>query len=198
MVSETVIDFPSSMVSVHAVRSTLLQASVGSLRIRNHFDRYRALLPREHHDAVLQTLAPVWLPIEHAIAHYEACERLELAASEQVDIGADVGRRVQRSSLSTIVRASKAAGVTPWLGLHSLDRLWTRLMQGGGTRVVRMGPKDARVVLESVPLARFEYFRNGFHGLVLAAGELFSRRFYVRTVQNACSASRLEYRLSWV
>lgn len=194
---EAWVELPSPLVPVTAVRSTLLQASLESLKQRNHFERYRALLAAEYHEIVLHTLAPTWLPIAAAVAHYESVERLELPESEQVDMGSDVGRRIQRSALSTIARASKAAGVTPWLGLSSINRLWLRLMQGGGAQVLKIGPKDATIVFEGVPLARFQYFRNGMCGLIQAAADLFSNRAYVRTVSQGCGPTRMEYRLSW-
>ena len=188
---------PSPLVRVSSVRSTLLHASLESLRQRNLMDRYVELLPEQYHEAILRTLAATWLPIEVGIAHYRACESLELLEHEQVDIGTDVGRRVQRSALSTIARASRAAGVTPWLGLSSMDRLWFRLMQGGGAAVTKLGPKDARIVFEAVPLAQFRYFRNGFRGLIHAAADLFSKKSYVHVIHHQCGPTRLEYRLSW-
>jgi hypothetical protein len=194
---EVMVAFPSPLQRVTSVRSTLLQASLESLRQRNLLERYTALLPERHHEAILRTLAATWLPIEVGIAHYRACESLDLLEHEQIDIGGDVGRRVQRSALSTIARASRAAGVTPWLGLGSIDRLWSRLMQGGGVCVAKLGPKDARIVFDAVPLAQFRYFRNGFRGLILAAAELFSKRAYVHVIHHQCGPMRLEYRLSW-
>ena len=154
--------------------------------------------PRRLSKAVLETLAPMWLPVEIALAHYEACEALGLPEHEQHDIGCDVGRRIQRSALSTIARASRAAGVTPWLGLSSVDRMWVRLMQGGGARVVRQGPKESSIEFEGVPLARYTYFRNGFRGLLLAACELFAKTCYVRVQHAQCGPTRLSYRMSWV
>jgi hypothetical protein len=194
---EVMVALPSPLLRVTSVRSTLIHASLDSLRQRDLIAQYTALLPREHHEAILQTLAATWLPIEVGMAHYRACERLDLMDHDQIDIGSDVGRRIQRSALSTIARASRAAGVTPWLGLTSIDRLWFRLMQGGGACVTKTGPKDARIVFEGVPLAEFRYFRNGFRGLILAAAELFSNRAYVHTVNNRCGPLRLEYRISW-
>jgi hypothetical protein len=194
---EVMVPLPSPVTLVTSVRSTLLQASLESLRIRNLLDRYAALLPGPYHEPIMRTLAPTWLPLETAIAHYRACEELGLLDHEQIDIGGDVGRRVQRSTLSTLVRASKAAGVTPWLGLSSIDRLWFRLMQGGGVSVTKLGPKDARIVIESVPLAQFGYFKNGFRGLILAAAELFANKVYVHTVHTHCSSTRLTYKMAW-
>jgi hypothetical protein len=70
-------------------------------------------------------------------------------------------------------------------------------MQGGGVCVTKLGPKDARIVFDAVPLAQFRYFRNGFRGLILAAAELFSKRAYVHVIHHQCGPMRLEYRLSW-
>ncbi len=194
---EVIVPFPTPLRSVTRVRSTLIQASLASLRERHLIDRYTALLPSEYHETVLQTVAGTWLPLQIGVAHYQACEELRLLESEQVDIGGDVGRRIQRSALSTIARAGKAAGITPWLALSSMDRMWARLIEGAGVQVVKTGPKDARIEIESVALAQFMYFRNAFRGLVLAAAELFSQRAYVRTMHPQCGRERLEYRIAW-
>ncbi len=194
---EVLVRFQSPVHAVRSVRSTLIQASLGSLRERNLIDRYTELLPPQHHELVLRTLAATWLPVEVGMAHYQACEDLGLTEHEQVDIGGDVGRRIQRSALSTLARAGKIAGVTPWLALESIDRMWARLMEGGSVQVIKVAPKDARIEIEGVPLAQFMYFRNAFRGLVLAAAELFSMRAYVRTMHSQCGPQRLEYRLAW-
>lgn len=197
MTEEVLVRFPSPLHPVSHVRSTLIQASVGSLRDRGLVDRYTALLPEQHHELILRSLAAEWLPVEVGMAHYRACESLDLLEHEQTDIGGDVGRRIQRSALSTIARAGKAAGVTPWLALTAMDRMWARLIQGGGVQVVKVGPKDARVELANVQLAQFMYFRNAFRGLVLAAADLFAARTFVRTQHGRCGPDRLEYRVAW-
>ena len=194
---EVIVPFHPPVRAVRSVRSTLIQASLASLRERDLLSRYTELLPPQFHEPILRTLAATWLPLDVGMAHYQACESLGLLDHEQVDIGGDVGRRIQRSALSTMARAGKAAGVTPWLALSSIDRMWARIIEGGGVQVTKLAPKDARIEVEGVQLAQFMYFRNAFRGLVLAASELFSLRAYVRTMHGQCNAQRLEYRIAW-
>src|SRR5688572_27123859 len=64
--------------AVTQVRSTLLQSSLQTLREHGLFERYVALLPKEYHEPILLTLAPSWLPVEVAMAHYRCCDQLSL------------------------------------------------------------------------------------------------------------------------
>jgi hypothetical protein len=48
------------------------------------YDRHVEALPAVYHDTVLHTLAPTWLPIAAAMAHYEACQALGLSELDQV------------------------------------------------------------------------------------------------------------------
>ena len=57
----------------------------------------------------------------------------------------DVSVQVQATFLGTLAKMGRSAGVTPWTGLVHFQRLWDRVLDGGGVAVYRVGPKDARV-----------------------------------------------------
>src|SRR4051812_48379355 len=59
-------------------RSTWLASSLRSLRERGLIDAYVQHLPREHHEAILSSVAGTWLPIATGMAHYRACDALSL------------------------------------------------------------------------------------------------------------------------
>ena len=61
---------------VRQVRSTLLASSLRSIRLRGRFDDYAKVLDPKYKEDVLSSVAGVWLPLEVAAAHYEACDRL--------------------------------------------------------------------------------------------------------------------------
>jgi hypothetical protein len=69
---------------VTAVRNVLLQTSLDELKAKGHYDRYVQLIAPEMLEQIQTFLAPGWVPIEIAHAHYAACERLGLT-SEQTD-----------------------------------------------------------------------------------------------------------------
>ncbi len=148
------------------VRSTLLASSIGALRSRGHFDAYAARLDPAHRDAILGPSRPAWFPIDVAIAHYDACDRLGLSVEEMQLIGWSVGARIETTFLNALAKGAQALGVTPWKLLGNFQRLWARVLQNGSVAVTKTGPKDGIVEVRGVPLARFQYFRIGFAGVV--------------------------------
>lgn len=155
------------------IRSTVLQSSLASLRARGHFAAWSALIDPVHRTAIVESLAPGWMPMEIALAHYEACEAMRLPMSEQTALGEAVGDRIQGSFLATLMRTARAAGYNPLVLLRQFDRLWARVFQGGSVQLTLTGPKDLDIELRGLPLCRIPYFRVGFCGVV-RAGIAFS------------------------
>lgn len=178
-------------------RSTWLSSSLRSIRERNLLESYLAHLPHEHHEAVLSTVVGVWLPAEIAVAHYEACDRLELTEQEQVAIGAEVGRHAQGTVLSVAVSLAKGAGVTPWTILTRLPSTWQRIWVGGGVAIIKLGPKDARIEVAGWQCARVRYTRVAMRGVISGLVELFCEKAYVRELRALCTPMTLGYRVSW-
>jgi hypothetical protein len=196
---ECVIAAPAALRPVTAVRSTLLQSSLGSLRNRGHFDRYLTLVDPRYREVILGSLAPEWLPLGAALAHYDACQRLELSNQELMELGEDVGARIQGTFIGTIVRKARTIGLTPWVPLAQFQRLYERLMQGGGVALYRTAPKDCRIEVFELPLARFPYFRSAFCGVIASGIKLGSgRAVTVRQASDRNVESRLIFRASWV
>jgi hypothetical protein len=189
---------PSSLGAASAARSTLVTTSIQSLRTRGLYDRYVQQLDAVHRETLLTAVAGVWLPIDAAVAHYEACEALRLDASDQLAIAMEVGDRVHGTFLGMMVRMAKTAGVTPWPALAQSAKLYGRLFCGGGIAVTPAGPKDARVDLVGNALCAIEYFRVGVRGVYQAALQLFCRR--VTTFEHPLrrSPNAMAIRISWV
>lgn len=180
------------------VRSTLLSSSLQTLKKRGHYEDYIVHLPEEHHEAVLMTLAATWLDAEHGLAHYRACDALSLPKKELEVIGNAVGERIQSTFLGTLARGARGAGVSPWLPLGQINKIWERLFQGGAVRVIKTGPKDARVEVRECPLAGIPYFRVAFVGVIHGAAAVFTKRALVRELPRLCGPNKLAFQLSWV
>jgi hypothetical protein len=196
---EIIIAHASPLVDASHVRSTLLQSSLTFLKERGHYDRYLTILDPAHVEVITSTLAPTWLPIEMAVAHYAACDALELDDAERIAIGEAVGNKIQGTFMTTLVRTVRAAGVTPWTLLERFDRLWGRLFQGGSVQLVKVGPKDLTIELLAARVTRYEYFRTAFIGVVRAGFQLVGvRAAYVKHGSFQASADRFVLRAAWV
>ena len=130
-------------------RSTWLNSSLTAMRDRGYFKRYLALLPPEYHAPILESVAGMWLSIDVAVAHYRACDALNLSRRDAWDIGVSVTRKVHGTSLALAIRLAKQAGVTPWTILGQLPRLWDRVWRGGGVAVTSGDRKKRFLELSS-------------------------------------------------
>lgn len=177
----------------------MLQSSLNSLRTHGQFERYLTVVDPAYRDTILGSLAPEWLPLEVAAAHYSACDALQLSPEVMQRIGEDVGDRIQGTFLGTVVKRARLLGLTPWLLLDQFERLWGRLMLGGGVGVYKTAPKDARVEVHNLGLARYAYFRTAFCGVIVAGIKLGAGRSVIVHVANGGrTEDRLVFNAAWV
>jgi hypothetical protein len=168
------------------------------LKVRGHFDAYTRLLPAEFHDPVLRTLSATWLPIDVGVAHYRACDALALEPPELIAIGEAVGDRIQGAFMRTLTQAVRGAGVSPWTLFKRFDRLWERLLVGGSFELTKVGPKDLAIEVRSARLPHFNYFRNGFCGVVRAGFKFVGIRVaYVKVARWDRATDRFTVRAAW-
>jgi hypothetical protein len=184
--------------AVSAVRGTLIASSILSLRAHGYYERYVDHLPDRHRDRVLTAVATEWLEVDVAMAHYEACDALGLAAQVQRTIGEEVGDRAQKTFFGFLIRTAHGAGVTPWTAFGYVQRARERMYQGGDVCVVKVGPKEARLTCTGLPFVRIPYFRHGFIGVQAAGLRLFTSKVYVRELAEQGNETTLVTAISWV
>ena len=200
MSEEVVVPFkvePDRLATAKHIRSTLITSSLNALRKRSYLAKYETLVPEEHKEQILSCVAGTWLPMAVGVAHYETCNALALSPNEVHDIGMDVSTQVQSTFLGTLAKMARTAGVTPWTGLSQMQRLWDRVLDGGGVAVYRLGPKEARVEIASLPLVDIPYFRVAFRAFVVAGCGIFAAKVYGRDARSVNESGRTAYRLSW-
>jgi hypothetical protein len=131
------------------------------------------------------------------MAHYRACDALELSKREAWEIGMEVTRKVHGTSLALAFRLAKQAGVTPWSILAQLPKLWERVWQGGGLAIDKTGPKEAVLEVIQWPPAGIAYVRHTIPAVVHGVVELFCRKAYVTEVTALTSSTSIGLRLQW-
>lgn len=179
------------------VRSTLIVSSIQALRGHGHFDAYVARLPEQHRAEILSLIAGTWIPIELGLVHYRAAEQLGLDGRTIDAIGGEVGARVNKSTLSLLVKLSKQAGVTPWAALSHAHRLRELSWKGSDVAVWKIGPKDARFDWVAIPYAAVPYYVTSLGGFLRELIQLFATKAYTKVVPDRCSAMSVSYRLAW-
>lgn len=188
--------FPASLRAVRHARSTLIMASLATVRNRGMFERYERALAPEHKATVLEAVAATWMPLDAAAAHYAACDMLGLSIEQQVQSGRGTFDVARDTLLGTAVRMARSAGITPWHVFPMFQRFWDRGFDGGGVSVMRAGPKDAHVTVAHCSLVSSPYFRHGLRGLCAALTELFCTRAFV-SEHRAAGPGSLAMRVQW-
>jgi hypothetical protein len=178
-------------------RSTWLTSSLRAINTRERLDEYMRYLPAQHHEAVMSSVAGTWLPVEVAVAHYEACDLLNFPSRELFTIGHEVHEITQGTVFGTMVKVARGVGVTPWTALSQCQRLWDRVWIGGGLAVFKLGPKEARLEFVGWPCAGSTYIRHAMRGGVCGMLEMFCTRVHMTDMPRLCTATTLGYRIAW-
>jgi hypothetical protein len=165
MKPEILVAHVTTPVPASLIRSTLLRSSLELLRARGYYDRYIEALDPRHRETLLGSLAPVWIPIEPALAHYAACDAMNLSVPERVALGEAVGDRVQGPLTQALIQGARTVGVTPLTLFARFDTLWGRVLLGGSAQVTKLGPKDVSVELLKAQIPRYAYCRTAITGI---------------------------------
>jgi hypothetical protein len=179
------------------IRSTLLVSSQQSLRARNVYDRYLDLVDPRHHAAVSELVVGVWTPIDVAIAHYDACDRLGLSTEELISIGRDVETRLSRSILLNLAHVARDVGIGPMAALSQAPKFWARTFVGSEVCLERLGPKDARFSIAGFPFAHIPYNRVTFRGILESLVAPLCQRAFVRDAPESKGPLRIGWRIAW-
>jgi len=195
---EIIVPFPTPLLPVKRVRSTVFVGALAALKHYDLFSRYEVLLSPDHRDTVLGVVPGSWIDLDAACAHYEACQRLDLSPEMAAKLGAYNFDRIGKSLFGTMLNMAKNVGVTPWMVVSHVDRFWPRAYDGGGLRVTRRGPKEALVELQQSALADIEAYRHALRGFVLGMMGPFCTKAYARSPAGTRAPGNLTLVLQWV
>jgi hypothetical protein len=195
--AQVILPLPARFEWVRHIRSTLLMSSYASVRDAGYDAAYRAALPKEHHAAIFEAVAGMWIPIEAAVAHYDACATLGLSHDAQLALGRVAGQNVQSTILGTAVRMAREAGVSPWTVMPHFQRFWGRAFDGGGLYVEKRGPKEAHFEVHKAPQADCVYWRAALCGLGMGMLELFCRKAYMLETTRKRVPGFAQFRVQW-
>ena len=166
--------------SVLQVRGSLLASSLATLRSNNLFDNYLQHLPADQHERVLYVLAASWVPVDVAMAHYSACDAMQLSEPQLDAMGRNVSERIMGTFLGTLVKTARLVITPKSVPLRQYPKLWERLFVGGGCSVGTLGESGARIESRGVPMFRYRYFRVAYAGVIRGASLMFRSNVQAR------------------
>lgn len=166
------------------MRGIMLVSSLQNLREAGFYDRYMENLPPMHREPIAYTIAASWVPIDLMLAHYQACDRMQLDQSQIRVLGKLMADKAADSFLSVALRTLRDAGVeTIWRLLAQQDRIWDRMYRGGGVTVLRTGPKDVLFENHGLPLVQSRYFRKAHVEYMRAVSSMFTKVVFTKEVR---------------
>jgi hypothetical protein len=195
---EILIPHTPTVVPLAAVRNVFIQSSLVGLKANGYYDRYVQLIDPAVLSELLSSLAPGWIPVELATAHYEACEGLVLSPQQLTEIGGQVGDRLAESALVSAAKRVREADFDMWDVMLSLHRMWGRLYQGCSVQVVKLGPREKVIETRGLSLFRFHYYRQTSLAAIAAAyRSLGAHETSVKIVSYSAKNHDMVVRTSW-
>jgi len=195
---EILIPHAPTALSLTAVRNVFIQSSLVGLKANGYYERYTKLMDPDVLAQLQSSLGPGWVPVELAMAHYEACDGLMLSAQELNEIGGQVGHRLQESVLVTSAKRVRNTDFDMWDVMLALHRMWGRLYQGVSVQVVKLGAREKLIETRGLSLFRFHYYRQTSLAAISAAYRaLGAHENSVKMVSYSAKTHELVVRTSW-
>jgi hypothetical protein len=195
---DVVLALPKPILPLRHVRSTLMLGGLETIKAHGLLEAYNAVSPPEVREALQSSVAGMWIPVDIAVAHYVACDGMGLSSEASGKMGRSTFQRTKGLLLGTATGLAKGVGVNPWTLLPHFQRFWLRGMDGGAVRVLRLGPKDARIDVVECPLFKSKYFREACCGLAMSLCELVCRKCYAHDLRVREQDTAMAFRAQWV
>jgi hypothetical protein len=188
----------SPVVAISEVRSTLIMAGIQAVRAQGLFGPYSESLSSGVREQIAGLAAGIWVPVEIAVAHYSAMDRLGIDQSVIEALGADVAARTWKHILAPVFARSKRIGPKPWEALSHAQETVQLNWRGGDVRIFKEKPTQALYEWAGQPCADIPYFVTSFGSFMRELLKLFSSRAYQHVVPERCSSTTIALRLVWV
>lgn len=177
----------------------LMQTSMSELKVHDHYDRYAKLIdPSALEQLQNATLAPGWIPVELAHAHYAACDRLQLSPEQFAAVGQRVGDRMQNVVLVSLAKKVRDADYDLWQAVGPLQRMWPRIFQGGSVQLSKVGPKEMLLEEKGFSLNQHEYYRRAHEAAVTATYSAVRSNVTAKVLSYNAAQDEMLVHVTWI
>jgi hypothetical protein len=194
---EVLIPHEAEVHPLTAVRNTVLQGSLALLRESGFYERYEKRVDPAVLDEISTNIAPCWVHIDVADAHYRACDEMALSADELADLGRASGQLARKTSI-VVAQPEEHVAFDLWQNASRMHRVWKRLYQGGSVQIVKLGDAEELIEFRGFSLHRHRYYRYGCLAAIKAAHEAVGLHIEVmRTVRHDPNTNDVTFHLAW-
>ena len=180
-----------------AARGTILSQDWQVLAELGLYDAYVAATDKRLWPELSAVTAGSWVALALVREHYRALDALQLEEAVIRGMGQTVGERVHGAFLSTLIRLAGKLGMSPWIGLEQMYKLWTRSWRGGAVTVHRLTDTSARVAIFEAPVCSSGFFCDSFAGALIGGVAQFGKEATVMTVSGSRTPTAVAYRVTW-
>lgn len=183
-----------------AVRRMLVHSSIAELKQFGLYERYAAAIEPDALEQILGLIGPGWMPIELAMKHYGACDRLALTDDEIHAAGLRAGDKM---SAALMVGGAQGTAATsgdrsPWEVIGVFSRMGRRVYEGGSAQYVKVGPNKLQIEHDGNVLFSLRYYRIAHGGFLKQSFSNLGMDITSHTFTNyRPEKAQIEYRLSW-
>ncbi|MDD9965163.1 MAG: hypothetical protein OXR73_02990 [Myxococcales bacterium] len=179
---------------ITTVRRLLVHSSIAEIKQLGLYEHYREHIAPASLTRILELIGPGSMPVELALEHYRACDKLEISDRETQAVGKRAGERMQGLLLVT----QKGAETAPWSMLGAVSRVGERLYDGGSSQYVRLGPKRLSIERMGNPFFSVRYFRIAHKGFLREMfGRLGLRKVEAQLSEYHSDKARILIELTW-
>ncbi|HET8934714.1 MAG TPA: hypothetical protein VFN67_14795 [Polyangiales bacterium] len=154
-----------------AVRRMLVHSSIAELGASGLYDRYSQVIERGSLERIRELIGPGWMPLELALEHYGACDRLQLSDEAIHEAGMRAGNKMGSALLVAGAQPQQVEvnDRSPWPLLQAFARMGRRIYEGASAQYVKTGSNSLRIEYQGNPLFAFHYYRVAHRGFLRQA-----------------------------
>lgn len=153
-----------------AVRRMLVHSSIAELGASGLYERYRELIEGGSLERIRELIGPGWMPVELALEHYSACDRLQLSDKTIHEAGIRAGDKMGSALLVAGAQPQvEEKDRSPWPLLQAFARMGRRIYDGASAQYVKTGSNALRIEYYGNPLFAFHYYQVAHCGFLRQA-----------------------------
>lgn len=167
---EIVIPHDLSRGPLVGVRRMLVHSSIAELGAHGLYDRYSEVIERGSLERIRELIGPGWMPVELALEHYSACDRLQLSDEAIHEAGTRAGDKMGGALLVAGAQPQvEMKDRSPWPLVQAFARMGRRIYDGASAQYVKTASNSLRIEHQGNPLFAFHYYRVAHCGFLRQA-----------------------------
>lgn len=181
-----------------AVRRMLVHSSIAGLQADGLYELYSSLVPASSLAEIHALIGPGWMPVDLALAHYTACDRLGLSEKQILSYGMRAGDEMGNALLLANNQPSVPGAESVWAKILAFSRMGRRIHEGSSAQYVKLGENALLIEHRGNPMFSISYYRTAHLGFLRNTFNRVSIQVTdLKLSPYRSSDAHIEARISW-